>query len=63
MKSGGTDFRPVFKLADKMHIPLLMIFTDGDGTVPESTNQRVLWVLTKSGKKPAEFGDCIAFCE
>jgi len=59
VKSGGTDFRPVFELADKMRIPLLIIFTDGDGTVPESANQMVLWVLTKGGKKPAAFGHSI----
>ncbi len=60
-KSGGTDFRPVFELADQMRIPLLIIFTDGDGTAPESANQKVLWVLTKGAKKPASFGHCITF--
>lgn len=60
-KSGGTDFRPVFELADNMGIPLLIIFTDGDGTAPESSSQRVLWVLTKNGKKPAQYGDCVTF--
>lgn len=61
VKSGGTDFRPVFELADKMRIPLLIIFTDGDGTAPEAANQKVLWVLTKGAKKPAPFGHCITF--
>jgi predicted metal-dependent peptidase len=61
VKNGGTDFVPVFKLADKMHIQLLIIFTDGDGKVPESCNQRVLWVLTRGGKKPCEFGDYVIF--
>ncbi|MCX7922989.1 MAG: VWA-like domain-containing protein [Clostridia bacterium] len=61
VKNGGTDFRPIFHMADKMRIPLLIIFTDGDGTVPENTNQKVLWVLTKAGKKPAEYGHCITF--
>lgn len=56
VKNGGTDFRPIFKLADDMHIELLICFTDGDGAVPEYVNQRVLWVLTKNGKKPAEYG-------
>ena len=61
VKSGGTDFRPVFELADEMCIPLLIIFTDGDGTAPEAANQKVLWVLTKGAKKPAAFGHCITF--
>lgn len=61
VKGGGTDFRPVFHLADKMRIPLLIIFTDGDGTVPETANQKVLWVLTKGAAKPAAFGHCITF--
>lgn len=61
VKSGGTDFRPVFELADKMRIPLLIIFTDGDGTAPEAVNQKVLWVLTKGAKRPAAFGHCITF--
>lgn len=62
-KNGGTDFRPVFELADKMRIPLLVIFTDGEGEAPEFANQKVLWVLTKDGKKPAEFGHCVSFKE
>jgi len=61
VKNGGTDFRPVFELADKMKIPLLIVFTDGDGTAPEHSNQKVLWVLTKGGKRPAEFGHCVTF--
>jgi len=64
VKNGGTDFRPVFQLADKTHTPLLIIFTDGEGEIPEkSPNQKVLWVLTKGSKKPAEFGHCITFEE
>jgi predicted metal-dependent peptidase len=56
LKSGGTDFRPVFQVADRYKIPLLIIFTDGDGIAPESSNQKTLWVITKGGKKPAAFG-------
>ncbi|MCX7746141.1 MAG: VWA-like domain-containing protein [Clostridia bacterium] len=56
VKNGGTDFRPVFHLADRMRIPLIIIFTDGDGIPPESADQKVLWVLTKGGKKPVAFG-------
>lgn len=60
-KRGGTDFRPVFTLADKMKMPLIIIFTDGDGTAPISANQNTLWVLTKNAKKPAEFGYYVTF--
>jgi predicted metal-dependent peptidase len=56
IKNGGTDFRPVFELADRMKIELLVIFTDGKGTAPTVVNQKVLWVLTKGGKKPCEYG-------
>lgn len=59
IKNGGTDFRPVFELADKLHIPLLIVFTDGDGEAPEHANQKVLWVLTKGGKKPVEYGHSV----
>lgn len=61
MKRGGTDFRPVFQLADEQKIPLVIIFTDGDGEAPASANQNTLWVLTKKGKKPAAFGYCLEF--
>lgn len=59
LKSGGTDFRPVFEIADKNRIPLLVIFTDGDGLAPESAEQKTLWVITKNGKRPASFGQYI----
>ncbi len=55
-KNGGTDFRPIFELADRIKAPLVIIFTDGDGEVPIAVNQNTLWVLTKGGKNPAEYG-------
>ncbi len=58
-KRGGTDFRPVFQLADERKIPLVIIFTDGDGEAPATANQNTLWVLTKNSKKPATFGHYI----
>lgn len=60
-KRGGTDFRPVFTLADEKRIPLVIIFTDGDGDVPSEVNQKTLWVLTKNGRKPAGFGESVTF--
>jgi predicted metal-dependent peptidase len=61
VKRGGTDFRPIFKLADEQKIPLVIIFTDGDGEAPSSVNQNTLWVLTKNAKKPADFGYFLNF--
>jgi predicted metal-dependent peptidase len=59
VKSGGTDFRPVFALADSLRIPLLIIFTDGDGPAPEISNQKTLWVLTPGGTRPSLFGESV----
>ncbi|WP_105614630.1 vWA domain-containing protein [Vallitalea okinawensis] len=61
MKSGGTDFRPIFKLADQMKIPLVIIFTDGDGKAPESVHQKTLWVINNREKRPAGFGHYVLF--
>lgn len=61
VKRGGTDFRPIFQLADEQRIPLVIIFTDGDGEAPTSANQNTLWVLTKNAKKPAAFGYFLEF--
>lgn len=61
VKRGGTDFRPVFELADRYKTPLVIIFTDGDGDAPASANQNTLWVLTKNAKKPANFGYFLSF--
>ena len=60
-KSGGTDFKPVFALADSLKVSLVVIFTDGEGTAPEQVSQRVLWVLTKGGKQPASYGYSVTF--
>lgn len=60
-KKGGTDFRPIFALADSMMISLVAIFTDGEGIAPDHADQKVLWVLTKEGKQPAPFGYSVKF--
>ena len=62
-KKGGTDFCPIFKLADKLGIFSVVIFTDGNGDAPMEANQRVLWILTRDGKQPAPFGYAINFDE
>lgn len=59
-KSGGTDYRPVFELADSLGMKLLIIFTDGEGTAPPEVNQKVVWMLTKEGKRPAEYGHYVS---
>jgi predicted metal-dependent peptidase len=60
-KKGGTDFRPIFTLADSLKISLIAIFTDGEGSAPDQANQKVLWVLTKGGKQPAPYGYGVMF--
>jgi predicted metal-dependent peptidase len=60
-KSGGTDFRPVFELADSLKLTQVVIFTDGDGPAPDQVSQKVLWVLTKGGKQPALYGYSATF--
>lgn len=62
-RRGGTDFRPVFDVADLMKIPLVILFTDGQGQAPIEVKQKVLWVLTKDGKSPADYGTSIRFME
>ncbi|MGL1890669.1 MAG: VWA-like domain-containing protein [Spirochaetaceae bacterium] len=60
-RRGSTDFNPIFKLADEMKIPLVVIFTDGKGLCPDSVNQKVLWLLTKDGENPSSFGEVMFF--
>jgi len=63
MKRGGTDFRPLFKLADSISARLVLVFTDGDGIMPENTKQKVLWVQTGGGSKKFPFGETVLFSE
>ena len=63
VKKGGTDFSPVFRLADKHNIFSVVIFTDGNGDAPAQVNQRVLWILTRDGRRPAPYGYCVKFEE
>ncbi len=60
-RRGGTDFRPIFELADRMKISQVIVFTDGDGIYPEVVNQNVLWLLTKDGYNRSTFGDHVYF--
>ncbi|MPN00421.1 hypothetical protein SDC9_147616 [bioreactor metagenome] len=60
-KRGGTDYRPVFALADRLKMPLVILFTDGDGQMPDSVNQNTLWVLTKNTRQEMAFGYSVPF--
>lgn len=55
---GFTDLRPVFDYARNLHpCPAAVIYlTDGYGPAPESMEFPTLWVLTKEGSKPVEWG-------
>jgi len=55
---GFTDLRPVFDHARQMQPrPAAVIYlTDGFGEAPAAMEIPTLWVLTKEGKKPAEWG-------
>lgn len=61
VKNGGTDYRPIFELADRIGMSLLIIFTDGEGTAPSGSNQRVVWLLPEGAKKPAPYGHYVEF--
>jgi len=57
---GGTDFRPVFEYIDKYvdYPTLLLYFTDGFGTFPESEpNYDILWVMAEEIEVP--FGEVV----
>lgn len=55
---GFTDLRPVFDYARTLHPrPAAVIYlTDGYGPAPESMEFPTLWVLTREGNKPVEWG-------
>ncbi len=55
---GFTDLRPVFEYARTLHPrPAAVIYlTDGYGPAPETMEFPTLWVLTREGSKPVEWG-------
>lgn len=61
IKQGGTDFRSIFKLADKIGVRIVVVFTDGDGIFPKEIKQKVLWVKIGENKKEFPFGDVVQF--
>ena len=62
---GGTDFRPVFDYIGKNmreQPDLLLFFTDGYGDAPKQRPPYpVMWVLTKDGRQPADWGRMTRF--
>ena len=62
-KNGGTNFTPIFELADRLRLPMVVIFTDGEGEAPKEVNQKVLWVLTRNGRAPARYGVSVKYSE
>ena len=60
-KSGGTDFRPVFKMADSLKSRLMIIFTDGNGILPAEVKQKTLWIMTGNKNDDIPFGDTVRF--
>jgi len=53
---GGTDFRPVFELAMKKRVKLVIYFTDGYGTFPEKKQPfPVIWAVTEQGAPESHF--------
>lgn len=55
---GFTDLRPVFDHAQSMKPPpaAVIYLTDGFGSAPERMEFPTLWVLTKDGRKPVQWG-------
>lgn len=55
---GFTDLRPVFEYARTLHPrPAAIIYlTDGFGPAPETMDFPTLWVLTREGQKPVDWG-------
>lgn len=57
---GGTSFRPVFELAEKLRPDAVVYLTDGYGDYPERSRFATLWCITPDGKFSGPFGKSIA---
>lgn len=62
---GGTDFGPVFKLAEERHYQSLIILTDGYANPPERPKfvKDILWVIVPGGKCPVDWGTVVKIPE
>lgn len=58
---GGTNFNPVFELADKMHYKSLVILTDGYAPPPPKPKNvtNILWCIIEGGNVPVNWGKVI----
>jgi predicted metal-dependent peptidase len=56
---GGTSFRPVFELAEKLKPDALLYLTDGCGDYPERSKTPTLWCLTPDGEFSGSFGKAV----
>ncbi|MGM0855896.1 MAG: DUF2201 family putative metallopeptidase [Pseudomonadota bacterium] len=55
---GGSDVRPVFTVLEASTPELLVVFTDGFVTVPDTPpNYTVIWCLSEVGQSPADWGE------
>lgn len=55
----GTAFDPVFRYADRHRYQFVVYFTDGYGELREPVKQKVLWVISRGGRRPSEIGTCV----
>ncbi|OGW81655.1 MAG: hypothetical protein A3G33_08350 [Omnitrophica bacterium RIFCSPLOWO2_12_FULL_44_17] len=56
---GGTSFRPVFELAEKLRPDALVYLTDGCGDYPERSRFQTLWCITPEGSFSGSFGKMV----
>jgi predicted metal-dependent peptidase len=57
---GGTDFRPPFRYLEDKPPACLIYLTDGYGQAPKKPPVfPVLWVVTKDGTAPADWGQLV----
>ena len=56
---GGTSFKPIFDLAEKLRPDALVYLTDGHGDYPERSKCSTLWCLTPDGAFSGSFGKVV----
>tara|TARA_Y100000034_G_scaffold115534_1_gene152820 strand:- start:345 stop:695 length:351 start_codon:yes stop_codon:yes gene_type:complete len=59
MGGGGTSFTPIFEHLEKEHIDVdvVVVFTDGYGDFPVSTEYDTIWIITSEVVPP--FGEIV----
>jgi len=56
---GGTDFRPVFRLAQKVKPNVVIYFTDGQGIYPPNSSIPTVWIVPEGYDPKPPFGKVI----